>query len=178
MVKLRHIKPVITATALFAAHVEAVAAPDRICKEVDQFHRASFGQNVQPVGRRWVELHWVGFWMDFEKGFGKRCRSSPDAASRRLCEWLIENSSTEFAGRLPQRILTCYGHRFPHAEWRSWRSDVSMLRRDRWLLLEIDLFTMKNQTGAIRLSSFAEDQDEHTVEMPPLAELAEPKAAN
>jgi hypothetical protein len=109
--------------------------------------------------------------MDFESGFGKQCRSSPDAASRRLCQWLIQNSSTEFAGRLPQRILTCYGYRFPAAaQWGNWRSDVSLLSRDRWLLLEIDLFTMRRQTGALRLSSFAAGQDDATVEMPPLTE--------
>jgi hypothetical protein len=47
-----------------------------------------------------------------------------------------------------------------------------MLVDDRWLLLEIDFFTMRNDAGAIRLSSFAAGQDEATVELDPLVDGA------
>lgn len=151
----------------------AALAADEICSKVRAFHQSSFDESVNPTGRRWVEMHWRGHWMDFDKGFGRECRSSQDHASRRFCGWLSKNTSTEFATRLPIRILTCFGYRFPpHSDWSGWKSDVSLLSDDRWLLLEIDFVSFQNDTGAVRLSSFAKDEDEATVEMPALSESA------
>jgi len=161
-------------TVLALASAPAIAA-DEICARLTAFHAAQYDQSVQPAGRRWVEVHWRGHWMDFDKGFGKECRSSPDSASKQFCSWLTQNSSTEFPTYLPIRMLGCLGYRFPTGagnEWSGWKSDVSTLSKDRWLLLEVDLLTFKNDAGAIRLSSFAADKDQWTVEMPPLSELA------
>jgi hypothetical protein len=150
-------------------------AQDSICHELREFERATFDASVQPVGRRWIEMHWRGHWLDLDKGWGLECRSSPDQASRRLCGWLEHHTSFEFTTRLPQRILTCYGYRFrPLSDWSGWKSDISVLNHNRWLLLEVDFLTMKNEDGAIRLSSFAKGQDDAMVEMPPLAEIVEP----
>jgi hypothetical protein len=46
-----------------------------------------------------------------------------------------------------------------------------MLDHGRWLKLEVDFATLAgdDEEGAIRLSSFAEDQDDALVELPPIA---------
>ena len=158
--------------ACWLSSAPLAAATDDVCDRVAKFHRAGFDHTEQPDGRRWVEMHWTGHWLDFDQSFGLKCKSSPDSAARELCGWLIDHTSTEFPDNLPQRVLTCYGHRFPrHAHWSGWKSDISFFAGDRLLLLEIDLLTMHNETGAIRLSSFAPGKDDALVEMPPLAEF-------
>jgi hypothetical protein len=160
------------ATACCLSLATLAAARDSVCNRVAKFHRANLDNVEQPVGRRWVELHWTGHWMDFDRGFGLKCKSSPDSAARELCGWLIDHTSTEFPTNLPMRILTCYGHRFPKSsDWSGWKSDISLFADDRELLLEIDLLTMRNETGAIRLSSFAPGKDDALAEMSPLMEL-------
>jgi hypothetical protein len=150
----------------------AIAGSDDICSRIARFHHASFDHTEQPIGRRWVELHWTGHWLDFDEGFDLKCNSSPDIAARELCAWLSHHTSIEFPETLPQRVLACYGHRFPKgSRWSSWKSDISVFQGARELLLEIDLLTMHKETGAIRLSSFAPGKDDALVEMPPLAEL-------
>jgi hypothetical protein len=150
----------------------APAAPDRTCAEVAAFHMAKFDSAVEPKGRRWVELHWIGGWLDFDHGWGFRCRHSPDAASSQLCNWLVHHTSYEFSQSSPKRILSCFGYRFPRMSmWGEWKSDIDILDHQRWLKLEIDFATLKGETGAIRLSSFAKDRDDALVEMPSLGPL-------
>jgi hypothetical protein len=79
----------------------AVAADD-VCNRVAKFHRADFDHTEQPVGRCWVAIHWTGRWLDFDRGFGLKCVSSPDSAVRELCGWLTDHTSTEFPATLPQ----------------------------------------------------------------------------
>lgn len=170
VMRLRTTLAVLTVTALGLLQPTAAIASDAICQRLNDFHSKPFTDEVRPEGRRWLEVHWTGFWMDFDNGFGKQCRSSPVDASRELCQWLIENSSAEFPSALAIRVLECYGYRFPAlSRWRGWRSDVPILNRERWLLLEIDFFTLSGQAGAIRLSSFADSEDDATVELPPLS---------
>lgn len=150
----------------------SASAADDICSQLSVFHSAPFDQTVQPAGRRWVELHWRGHWLDLDKGFGKECRSSPDAASKALCRWITVNSSREFPALLPMRMLHCFGYQFPRGagnEWDNWRSNVSILSESRWLLLEIDLVPSSTDDGVIRLSSFVKDKDQWIVEMPSLS---------
>ena len=146
--------------------------PHGMCEQVSAFHMAKFDGSEQPKGRRWVELHWVGSWLDFDHGWGLKCNHSPDPASAQLCGWLMHHTSYEFADQAPKRILTCYGYRFPrNSEWGHWKSDIDILNHDRWLQLEIDFATLKGEEGAIRLSSFAPNKDDALVELPPLAPL-------
>jgi hypothetical protein len=150
----------------------AAASDDDICSQIARFHRSSFDHTEQPIGRHWVELHWVGHWLDFDSGFSLKCKSSTDTAARELCGWLTTHTSIEFPATLPQRILTCYGHRFPRgSQWGGWKSEISLFPAGRELLLEVDLLTMRKEAGAIRLSSFVDGKDDALVEMPPMTEL-------
>lgn len=155
-----------------SAAVAAPLPPYGMCEQVKAFHAAKFDRTEEPKGRRWVELHWVGSWLDFKNGWGLACRHSPDQASARLCAWLTHHTSYEFIDQAPKRILTCYGYQFPrNSEWGDWKSEISMLDHDRWLELEIDFSGFKGEEGAIRLSSFAPDKDDALVELPPLAPI-------
>jgi hypothetical protein len=155
-----------------AAAGAAPLEPYGMCAQVNAFHMAKFDNTEQPTGRRWVELHWRGSWLDLKNGWGFACRHSPDQASSNLCAWLMHHTSYEFADQAPKRILTCYGYRFPRdSEWGDWKSEVTILDHDRWLKLDIDFVSFKREEGAIRLSSFAPDKDDALVELPPLAPL-------
>ncbi|OGN44098.1 MAG: hypothetical protein A2623_10520 [Caulobacterales bacterium RIFCSPHIGHO2_01_FULL_70_19] len=115
--------------------------------------------------------------MDFEGGFGLQCVSSDDEAARSLCGWLIENTSMESRSNLPVRVLECWGYRFPRPipSWGEWRADVSTLLDERWLTLEVDLTEDAPAVPAVRLSSFAEGEDEITAELPKLRSGTEPR---
>ena len=141
--------------------------PRTFCAQLDQFHDASFDGTEQPAGRRWVEMHWQGFWLDFDHGFGLRCVSSPDAASRRYCGWLEKNTSFEFPALLPKAIFKCAGH-WREPDWQDWTNSVSMLRHHRLLQVEVNLTPTETESGVLRLSSFAKGKDEGTVSLPPL----------
>jgi hypothetical protein len=144
-----------------------------LCDQLRAFHTAAFDDSVEPHGRRWIELHWVGRWMDFDRGWGFKCQHSPDQASSSLCAWIIGHVSYEFPATAPKRILTCYGYQFPrHDKWAGWKSDISLLDRNRWLKLEIDFATLAGDERAIRLSSFAKDQDDALVELPPISPVS------
>jgi hypothetical protein len=147
----------------------ASAARNETCDRLAAFENARFDDSVVPRGRRWVEMHWTGTWPG-EEGWGLECRRSPDRASVDLCAWLIHNTSMEFMTNLPLRILTCHGARLPLGmTWSDWRSSISFWTRNRQQLLEIDFATeVPGESGAIRFSSFAEDQSDALVEMPPL----------
>lgn len=118
----------------------------------------------------------MGSWLDFEHGWGFDCRDSGDTASRTFCAWLVDHSPYEFAVHLPMSMLECYGYRFPipRDQWANWRSDINLWADNRKLLLEIDFASIKGETGAIRLSSFADDVYDSTAELPPLTHLPEP----
>ena len=168
--------------AIATLALASAAEAEETCDQIDAFHNATFDATVDPVGRRWVEMRWIGGWMDFEKGFGLECISSPDEGSNSLCGWLIENTSIEFQTNLPARILECWGYRFPRPfpSWGEWRSQISHLEDDRWLTLEVDLTEGQGDAPAVRLSSFAMDKDEITVELPilrPAPELRGPVAS-
>ena len=155
------------------------ATADELCRRLKSYHSAPLEGSERPNGRRWVELHWVGSWLDFEQGWGFECRDSGDAASHALCAWLVDHSPYEFAHHLPMSMLECYGYRFPlpRDQWAKWRSDIVLWPDSRQLVLEIDFASVEGETGAIRLSSFAEDVYDSTAELPPLAKLSEPSSA-
>lgn len=148
-----------------AAHAET-----GLCAETAAFAKSRFDGTEKPKGRRWVELHWRGAWLDIDGGWGLSCRHSEDAASARFCDWLVHHSSFEFRSRTPQGILSCYGYAFPLSaqhSWGDWKSNVSILTpKLQFLLLEIRFDDAWKESGAIRLSAFAHDESPATVEMP------------
>ena len=162
--------PLLAASIAAAMVMASAAGAEETCDRIAVFHSAPFDPTVVPLGRRWVEMRWVGGWLDFENGFGLECISSPDEGSKRLCGWLIENTSIEFQTNLPARILECWDYRFPRPlpSWGEWRSQMSHLEDDRWMTLEVDLTEGQGDPPAVRLSSFAMDKDEITVELPNL----------
>jgi hypothetical protein len=149
---------------------------ETLCEQVRRYEQAPFAQASSPDGLpdRWVEVHWVGFWMDFDRGFGKSCVHSDDAESRDLCAWLVKHSSTEFPEYLPFRILECYGYGFPrpYPEWSQWKTRIKIVS-ERWLTLDVDLTGWKSETGAIRLSVYTDEDWSVGRERPPLAPLPE-----
>jgi hypothetical protein len=151
----------------------APAQADTLCDHIRRYERADFDTEATRDGLtdRWVELHWVGFWMDFDRGFGKACVHSGDAASRDLCAWIVENSSTEFPETLPFSILECYGYRFPRNRqtWHQWQSRIE-IRGRRWVTLDVDFSGWETETGAIRLGVYRGD-DSPWDDVPPLAPL-------
>ncbi len=153
------------------------ARADTLCDHLRRYERASFEDNSSNDGLpdRWVELHWVGFWMDFDRGFGKACVHSEDKESRDLCSWLIKNSSTEFPTYLPFSILECYGYDFPrpYPDWAQWKSQIDILSK-RWLTLDVDFTGWETETGAIRLGVYG-DEDSPWEDRPPLAPLPDSK---
>jgi hypothetical protein len=144
-------------------------AAGQICDKLEKFTSAQFTADVEPQGRRWVELHWRGLWMDFDRGWGFTCLHSPDAASTELCNWLTGNTSYEFASETPKAILRCYGYKIPVSDtWQDWKATVGLDREGRFLLLEIDLDSLAAGNQAIRLSSFDEGYDDTIAELPPM----------
>jgi hypothetical protein len=141
------------------------------CAELDRFRAAQFDGTEQPAGRRWVEMHWLGTWLDFDNGFGLKCDSSRDGASLRFCGWLETNTSIEFPTRLPTSILKCAGYRVrTPLHWGNWTRDFSPHEGKRRMLLEVHLVSSKYETGALRLSSFAAGKNATIVPMPAVTE--------
>lgn len=167
----RSLSPYLIGTML--ASLGAPAYGNELCDRVAEYEAVDSEGASQPDGLadRWVELHWVGSWLDFDNGFGKTCIHSEDVASRQLCGWLLENSSTEFPQMLPIGILECYGYSFPspRPSWAGWRASVE-LTTDRWLTLDIDFTRWEGETGAIRLRAYDEAETPWE-DMPPLGPL-------
>lgn len=155
----------ILATSLLSSCATLPNSNDSICARINAFEKAPF---VDKQTHRSVTLSWMGDWMDFENGFGKNCMfSESDTASKELCEWLPDNTSTEFPNRVPMSILECYGYDFPSAStWSGWQSSVDIwTKRDEPILLEID-FSGKPQ--AIRVTVFASEHGTYDDDFIPL----------
>lgn len=142
------------------------------CTRLAQFHDASFDGAEQPAGRRWIEMHWQGFWLDFDHGFGLKCESSPDAISRSFCGWLEKHTSFEFPALLPKAIYRCDRHIRPEPEWEMWTNSVAVVRDHRLLQVEVNLEPTKTESGVLRLSSFGAGKDEGAVPLPPLIDAS------
>lgn len=156
------------------------AHADTLCDHFRRYVQAPFEPGISPDGLpdRWVELHWVGFWLDFDRGFGKTCVHTQDTESGDLCTWLLKHSSTEFPDTLPFGILECYGYSFraeASTSWSQWKAQISITveivtDRFRTVALDVDFTGWKSETGAIRLSVYA-DEDSPWEDRPPLAPL-------
>ncbi|MGI9170766.1 MAG: hypothetical protein ACR2FH_11450 [Caulobacteraceae bacterium] len=149
-----------------------IAAPAReLCDRIAAFERADFSAEVKSTSRHWVEVHWLGRWLDFDRGWGLECRHSPDEPSKALCAWLVDgHTDFEFHDRLPRAILICHGYRFPDLSyWDDWKSAIRLSSRaNRSVLLEIDQTAHKAADIAIRLSVVPEPSRSADQPLPPL----------
>jgi hypothetical protein len=160
----------ICAVCLYASHSVAadrshLSADDRICDYLLAYERAPFERDS--VGHekfRWIEVHWIGTWLDIDHGWHLECRRSPDNASNAFCSWLLNNTSFEFDNDLPLRILTCHGYRF--SDWRGIylsKAEAEFYREDTGqILLQINLEGHKQPDGAVRLTIFPKGKDQAT----------------
>lgn len=142
---------------------------DELCDRLRSLEWSAPARPTEP-SRRWIEMHWRGHWLDFDRGFGLSCRSSGEPEANALCNWLPEHTSFEFSSVLPMRILECHGYKFPRPfpSWGEWKSEMTVGERG---LLEINFADLKGETGAIRFSTFAPNHDDATDELPPLTAM-------
>jgi hypothetical protein len=161
------------AAGLILLLASSEASADELCTRLKPFEAARFDGIEQPKGRRWVELHWVGRWLDLKNGWGFNCLSSGDEGAKKLCSWLVDHSPSEFSTYLPIGILECYGYQFPkpYDEWANWRSDIQLSGYKRQLLLEVNFLGFEGESGAIRLSAFADNVFNATAPLPPMGAL-------
>jgi len=141
---------------------------DELCPRLLEFQKPPFDITTKgKPARKWVEVHWIGNWLDFDHGWRAECSASNDLSSQTLCKWLPNNMSFEFPESLPERILECSGFSFPEKIFQidDWKSDITFFSsEDRMMLLEIDFTPHKATEGAIRLSVF--DGEENSVMQP------------
>jgi hypothetical protein len=153
---------------ILPAHV--LAEENEFCNQIYAFQTAPFEKDSEgkPL-RRAIEFHWIGFWMDFEHGFGTECQNGGTAPGKALCNWLPENTSREFPSTLPLDILSCYGWKIPgHTSDFDIRKATLKIstdkdgneleNSDRYLQLEIDMQARKRGDMAIRLSVIPWDE--------------------
>jgi hypothetical protein len=152
------------------------AAEDKLCSELIAFREAPM-QAHQTRERDWVELRWVGTWMDVAVGWHFECRNSGAPAARELCDYLKANTSFEFSDYLPVRFLECSGFTVPspYPTLYPWIGSVDLGWRatnshgaERLPLLEIALGHHKSLPDSIRISVFKGDANELNSPLPEL----------
>jgi hypothetical protein len=148
------------------------ATADEVCSHLFTFEREGFSKIKSDSGRHWVEVHWIGNWLDTDKGWRLECRHSSDDEAKQFCLWLVPNTSFEFADRLPRAILECHGYTFPDLSyWDDWKAEIDLYgHSDNTVLLEIDQTRHKEADRAIRVSSFRSGDDDATQPLAPLVE--------
>jgi hypothetical protein len=165
---------------LFSGAWATGAHADELCDRLRSLEWSASPRPSEP-GRRWIELHWQGHWLDFDRGFGFACSSSADPEAKALCHWLTGHTNFEFADVLPMQILECYGYRFPHPYpyWDGWKGNVS-IGHGHYGELEVNFSDLKGETGAIRFSLFAPKHSDYTDELPSLTAMPQlpPPAKN
>ena len=143
--------------AAMSANVFAASSKrkDAVCGEL-----AEFLASVRPDERRTVTLH--TFWGAREEGDrivigSKSCEHNDYAPGRKLCAYLMENSSTEFSGYNTKRVLACLAPRpgLPNdLRINSGSFSTSFGSRKRGALVDIDLYPDKEPGGmALRLTA-------------------------
>lgn len=130
------------------------ANADDLCAELAIFEEADLPSTGEQA--RWIELHWQGSWLDLESGWGLACISSDDVAAR-LCGFVAQNTSFEFASSFPERILACHDYVVPKGI-ANWRGEVDVeMASDRWHKLVIDLGERSGDSGAVRYVSVSDE---------------------
>jgi hypothetical protein len=141
------------AVGLSLAATSSAFADEEMCRRLRAFEQAPFERGADGKAQlRFVEVHWVGCWMDYDHGFGSNCQHSPDQAARELCAWLPDHTPLEFQTILPRGILKCHG--LEEGDWFPWLGRLSRLKSpadDRRLLFEIDFQNRNRCHHALRL---------------------------
>jgi hypothetical protein len=78
------------------------AAPDELCRKLDQFERRA----AREANPQTIEVFWN---YDRSAVFSLACKHEKNGAGKALCAWLPKHVSWEFDGLLPKRISACYG---------------------------------------------------------------------
>ncbi|MEO8927749.1 MAG: hypothetical protein ABI306_11365 [Caulobacteraceae bacterium] len=157
--------------AVLAAMAPASASAAGVCAPLSTFEHAAFAiEAATSPSAHWVELHWLGNWLDFGGGWRLECRHSSDGASTTLCAWLTGNTSFEFHDRLPRAILICHGYRFPDLSyWDDWKAQIELSGGPAVdEVLDIDQTAHKTPDVAIRLTVFPIEEGRVRQSMPPL----------
>lgn len=157
--------------ALAVLTLSANAADDEICTRLHAFETAPRPLGETGSTRDWIEMRWVGAWMDFDNGWHLECRHSSSNSAAELCGWLIENTSFEFSNYLPIRLLECHDFKFPrpYPNADTWIEKLALFPEtgDEHMVLEIALGGHKGD-DAIRYSVFVGPAAEQKNRLPPL----------
>ena len=143
---------------------------DPLCKQLVEFER-SISEDSERT--HWVELHWVGSWLDLENGWSLSCKHSGDTVAKEICSKWVKTTSFEFSYRKPMNILECYGYEFPHPKrsFGNWKSSISLdSKSENWVVLDIDLEESEFESGAIRFSVEPLNSEESLPKLRPLSE--------
>lgn len=143
--------------AATSAHVFAASPKrkDALCGEL-----AGFLASVRPDERRTITLH--TWWGAKEVGdriviASKHCEHNDYEPGKKLCAYLMEHTSTEFAGHNTQRVLACLAPRPRLPEDHRINSGSFSTRygsSDRGALVDIDLYPDEESGGmALRLTA-------------------------
>jgi len=159
----KYVLCILFATIVASGPVQAKEAS--FCKRLAKFETTTLGQD----GVQWVEFHWLGRWLDFDKGWGFGCRHSDGVDSRNLCSWLKNNTSFEFPNVLPLKILKCHGTVVgKHTEVDLGKSEFDIWDDDRRFNLMIDFTDFEKQTGAIRYIVVSDEAVDTDIEYKPI----------
>lgn len=165
---MRH---VVMGCALAVLTFAANAADDEICTRLHAFETVPQQLGETTSTRDWIEMRWVGAWMDLDNGWHLECRHSSSKSATELCGWLVENTSFEFSNHLPMRILECHEFRFPrpYPNADMWIETIPLFPEtgDQHMVLEIALGGHKGD-NAVRYSVFLGPAAERRNPLPPL----------
>jgi hypothetical protein len=97
----------IVATVLSAGCTTVSLGGDQLCSEIARFANSSDDSAVHTVE---LLTDWGGvFSEDKNTVFEKACKHDQYAPAKKLCDYLLENTSTEFATVNFRRALSCLG---------------------------------------------------------------------
>ena len=154
---------------LFVLLSPGVAHAESFCTKLRRFENAALGADGTAV--RWVELHWVGVWLDFERGFGVACTHSPDAEAAEFCAWLVDNTNIEFPSYRMLDTLRCGGRRFgAHHHWNRLQAEVERYGRDSRLVLYEFVYGV-DEESRMRVAVYPSSLEHLRRPLPPLAQL-------
>jgi hypothetical protein len=152
-----------------AASPPACAATE-LCKTIAKFET---DETVKAGRRPWIEFHW-GFDTNPNVIWSWGCRYSSEIVASQTCKWLERNTNQEFAMKLPQDIMRCYGYRFPQSASLDWSAMAGAImlrhRSGHDLLLEMSYRDLPNGENAMRLSVASD------VALPPIERMPAVKA--
>ncbi len=156
---------------VFAAMiVVANAADDETCGRLKDFEFAAKPAANASI-RDWIEMRWIAN-LPEDTLYQKECHHSGSEAAAKLCGWLLENSSWEFPGFLPMRILGCHGAKFSdHFEYSPmWIASIGLdpgTTDDRRMVLDVAIGGHKGDS-VVRYSVFVGPKAEEENPLPPL----------